>query len=76
MNKKRLTRKGSDNMQQHYKPKEFAKLLNVSVQTLQNWDRKGIFKAYRTPTDRRYYTHDQYLAYINEGKKAGDQHAN
>ena len=48
---------------ENYKPKEFAELINVSVKTLQRWDREGILKAHRTPTDRRYYTYDQYLAY-------------
>ncbi|MGM9949417.1 MAG: IS607 family transposase [Lysinibacillus sp.] len=48
---------------ENYKPKEFAELLNVSVKTLQRWDREGILKAHRTPTDRRYYTYDQYLEY-------------
>jgi len=33
------------------------------VNTLQKWDRKGILKAYRSPTNRRYYTHEQYLRY-------------
>ena len=33
------------------------------VKTLQRWDREGILKAKRTPTDRRYYTYDQYLWY-------------
>jgi len=42
----------------NYKPKEFAKILNVSVKTLQRWDKAGILKAYRTLTDRRYYTED------------------
>ena len=32
-------------------------------QTLQRWDRDGILKANRTPTDRRYYTYDQYLQF-------------
>ncbi|MFQ7125088.1 MerR family transcriptional regulator, partial [Blautia luti] len=45
----------------NYKPKDFAELLGVSVKTLQRWDREGILKANRTPTDRRYYTYDQYL---------------
>lgn len=45
----------------NYKPKDFAELLGVSVKTLQRWDREGIWKANRTPTDRRYYTYDQYL---------------
>lgn len=47
----------------NYKPKDFAELLNVSVKTLQRWDREGILIAKRTPTNRRYYTYDQYLEY-------------
>lgn len=47
----------------NYKPKDFAELLGVSVKTLQRWDRDGILVAKRTPTDRRYYTYDQYLEY-------------
>lgn len=47
----------------NYKPKDFAELLNVSVKTLQRWDREGILIAKRTLTDRRYYTYDQYLEY-------------
>lgn len=47
----------------NYKPKDFAELIGVSVKTLQRWDREGILKANRTPTDRRYYTYDQYLQF-------------
>lgn len=47
----------------NYKPKDFAELLGVSVKTLQRWDRDGILKANRTPTDRRYYTYEQYLQF-------------
>ena len=47
----------------NYKPKDFAELLNVSVKTLQRWDREDILKAKRTPTNRRYYTYDQYLEF-------------
>jgi putative resolvase len=59
----------------NYKPNEFAELLNVSVKTLQRWDREGILKAYRMPSNRRYYTYEQYLDYRgiqkqeNGGKK-------
>ena len=35
----------------------------MSVKTLQRWDRDGILKANRTPTDRRYYTYNQYLQF-------------
>lgn len=47
----------------NYKPKDFAELLGVSVKTLQRWDREGVLKANRTPTDRRYYTYEQYLQF-------------
>ena len=47
-------------LSKNYKPKEFAELLNVSVLTLQRWDNAGKLKAFRTPTDRRYYTYEQY----------------
>jgi resolvase, N terminal domain family protein len=46
------------------KVNEMAKRLGVSIKTLQRWDRDGILVAKRTPTDRRYYTEDQYLEYI------------
>jgi putative resolvase len=50
-------------MRTTYSPKKFGALIGKSVLTLQKWDRKGILKAHRSPTNRRYYTHDQYLAY-------------
>lgn len=53
----------------NYKPSEFAKLLNVSVKTLQRWDREGILKAKRSPTNRRFYTYDQYVGYQEESYK-------
>ena len=48
----------------NYKPKDFAELVNVSVKTLQRWDREGILKAKRTQTNRRYYTYDQLSQYF------------
>ena len=42
-----------------YRPKDFAKLIAKTTGTLQRWDREGILKAHRTPTNRRFYTHDQ-----------------
>ena len=47
----------------NYKTKDFAELLGVSVKTLQRWDREGTLKVNRTPTDRRYYTYNQYLQF-------------
>lgn len=57
----------------NYKPKDFGEIIGVSVKTLQRWDREGILKAYRTPTNRRYYTYDQYLKFkagnLQDGRK-------
>ena len=57
-----------------YRLNEFAKLIGKSVQTLQRWDREGIFKAHRNKLNRRYYIHDQYLEYI--GQKASHDKKN
>ena len=56
-------------MSNHYKPNEFAELLNVSVTTLQRWDNNNKLKAFRSPTNRRYYTYEQYLEYKGINKK-------
>ena len=56
-------------MSKHYKPKEFAELLNVSVITLKRWDKDGKLKAFRTTTNRRYYTYEQYLEYTGIHKE-------
>ena len=53
----------------NYKPKEFVELLNVSVKTLQRWDREGILTAKRTPTDRRFYTEEQLQEYLKKSDK-------
>src|SRR2546421_8468075 len=51
-------------MNNTYSPKEFGKLIGRTTNTLQKWDREGKLKAHRSPTtNRRYYTHDQYLQY-------------
>ena len=54
-------------MQAIYNVTQFGNLIGVKVKTLQKWDRQGILKAYRTPTNRRYYTHQQVLDYLGEG---------
>jgi DNA-binding transcriptional MerR regulator len=38
---------------------EAAKIIGVSVKTLQRWDEEGVFKALRNPKNQRYYTEDQ-----------------
>lgn len=44
----------------------FAGLIGRHPNTLQGWDRAGVLVAGRTPTGRRFYTHDQYLAYLGQ----------
>lgn len=51
----------------NYKPQDFSKILGVSVKTLQRWDREGRLKAYRTPSNRRYYT-EEHLKVFNAGR--------
>lgn len=58
-------------MEHTYSPKHFSQLVGVSVFTLQRWDRNGTLTAHRTPTNRRYYTHEQYLQY--RGLISGEQ---
>lgn len=53
-------------MDKIYNISEFGELINKSVITLQRWDREGILHAYRSPSNRRYYTHTQYLEYIGK----------
>lgn len=47
----------------NYKPKDFAEFQVYLLRQLQRWDREGTLKANRTPTNRRYYTYDQYLQF-------------
>jgi predicted site-specific integrase-resolvase len=56
-------------MKSMYSPKQFGSLIGRTTKTLQKWDRDGILNAHRSLTNRRYYTHDQYLEVI--GQKSG-----
>lgn len=49
-----------------YKPKEFAEMCNVTVNTLQRWDRDGILKARRNPANRRFYTDAEFKVFLGE----------
>ena len=49
-----------------YSPKVFGLMFGRTIQTLQRWDRVGILPAKRTPTDRRYYTHEDYLRVVGQ----------
>jgi len=49
-----------------YTPSEFAKKINVTVHTLQRWDREGRLVAKRTHTNRRYYTDEDAHRVLGE----------
>lgn len=50
-----------------YKPKEASQYIGRSISTLQRLDYSGKLKAYRTTTNRRYYTKEQLDTFL--GKK-------
>jgi putative resolvase len=43
-----------------YKPGEFAKKVNRTINTLRAWDKSGKLPAKRTPSGQRYYTEDDF----------------
>lgn len=53
------------------KPKDVAKILNVSQKTLQRWDKDETLVAFRNPKNRRYYTQEQIDLFL--GKKNNKQ---
>lgn len=42
-------------MDEYLRPQDAARLLNVTVRTLNNWEKKGKIKAIITPGGRRRY---------------------
>lgn len=56
-------------MKSTYSPREFGQLISRTTKTLQRWDRKGILKAHRSITKRRYYTHDQFVQLTGQKTK-------
>ena len=57
--------KASDFKRVSYKPGEAAKILGVTVKTIQNYDREGRLKVHRTPTNRRVIMREDLLSYLD-----------
>ena len=51
---------------------QVLELLKIKYDTLRSWDKKGILKAYRTPTNRRYYTRAQINDFLNKKTASND----
>lgn len=47
-----------------YKPGEFAKKVNRTINTLRAWDKSGKLPAKRTPAGQRYYTDEDFNAVL------------
>lgn len=57
-----------------YKTGQFAKKIGVSIETLKQWDKNGTLKAFRYPTNRRYYTDEQAQQILEGGNNAEQNH--
>lgn len=58
------------------KPKDVAKILNVTVRTLQSWDRQGLLPALRTPAGRRWYSEEQINKFLNKKNSQNSEKIN
>ncbi|PUA32663.1 MAG: hypothetical protein B9J98_03540 [Candidatus Terraquivivens tikiterensis] len=45
----------SENYEELLKPKDVARIFNISTKTLWEWQRKGIIKAVKLPTGKLRY---------------------
>lgn len=60
-----------------YTPAEFGEKLGISVQTVNRWDRSGVYVANRIVVNNRtykYYTEQQYLDFIESDMYFGLNH--
>ena len=56
------------------KPKDVSKILNVSVKTLQNWDKSKKLIANRDKcSNRRYYTEEQINDFLGKQNRLGNE---
>lgn len=52
--------------------KEMAELIGVSVRTLIRWDKNRILIARRNPSGKPFYIMQDYIDYIEQGRKRGE----
>lgn len=52
---------------------QMAKLLGVSVRTLNKWNKDKLFVARRAPNNRPFYTIDDYKRYFDDAKKRAEE---
>ena len=54
-------------MEKRYSVREFAEKVGAKIATVQSWDNRGVLKAKRTITNRRYYT-DEDIETVRKGR--------
>jgi putative resolvase len=55
------------------RPKEVAKIFNISVKTLWEWQKKGVIKAVRLPTGKLRYPRSEVERIWKSLKATGSQ---
>ena len=55
-----------------YSAVEFSTMIGVSSKTLYRWDKSGLLKANRTPSNRKYYTAEHFRLYRELGGRLPD----
>lgn len=58
--------KRSDFTKKYYKTGEVAKILNLTIKTIQNYDHSGKLKFIRTTTNYRLMTREDLLDYLDK----------
>lgn len=59
----------------YYTIGEVADIIQVTTRTLQRWDKKGILKFERSPTNRRILPKDNLISYLKSKKMLEDDDA-
>jgi len=54
--------------------KEMAELVGVSVRTLIRWDKDRMLIARRRPNGQPFYIRQDYLDYLSQSKKRGEEY--
>lgn len=55
------------------KQQDMAKRLGVTPRTLHNWDKSELFVARRTPSNKPYYTEEDYIRFIEDGQSRAEE---
>jgi len=63
----------SENYEELLKPKDVARIFNISTKTLWEWQKKGIIKAVKLPTGKLRYPKGEVERLWKQLKATGSQ---